>query len=422
MRPQSIAVVGWSAQLKVLGMRDLRYVFGATLVSNLGDGIVAIALTWAVLDLTHSATKLGIVLAAKLTAKVVVILFAGVIGDRASRRRVMVSADLVRLFGQAGIGVLLVTGRANLTELVLSQLLLGAASAFFQPASSGLLPAVAGEHKQEANAMQGIAGAATSIIGPAIGAVLVVAIGGAWGLLADSISYGLSALCLSQLGPGVGDAPAPKGARASMLADLRSGFREFISRAWVWTMVITFAVANALNTTWDVFGPLATRRWYGGAPAFALLSVLWSVGTLLGGVLLLRVKPRRPLLVGVLVCAPCALPAVLLAYQVPLEFVGALQIVSGMGVIAFNTLWWTALQQHVPPESISRVTSYDYAGSYLLMPLGTAMAGPLAVGIGLRGAMVSTGIVSLALMAATLLLPAVRQLRTEPEPGDIVSA
>jgi hypothetical protein len=56
------------------------------------------------------------------------------------------------------------------------------------------------------------------------------------------------------------------------------------------------------------------------------------------------------------------------------------------------------------------------------MPLGTAMAGPLAVGIGLRGAMVSTGIVSLALMAATLLLPAVRQLRTEPEPGDIVSA
>ena len=292
--------MGWTGQLRVLGQRDLRCVFGATLVSNLGDGIVVIALTWAVLDLTHSATQLGVVLAARLVAQVAVILFAGVIGDRISRRRVMMAADLVRLGGQAGIGVLLVTHHAELIELVISQGVLGAASAFFQPASSGLIPALAGEHKQEANAMQSIAGAASSIIGPALGALLVVAIGGAWGLVADSISYGLSALCLSQLGPGAGDSPAPRGARASMMSDLRDGFHEFISRSWVWTMVVTFALANALNVTWDVFAPLATRRWYDGAPAFALLSILWSGGTLLGGVVLLRFKPepaaarRRP--------------------------------------------------------------------------------------------------------------------------------
>ncbi len=414
--------MGWTAQLKVLGLRDLRYVFGATLVSNLGDGIVVIALTWAVLDLTHSAVDLGVILAAKLAAQVAVILLAGVIGDRISRRRVMMGADLVRLAGQAAIGILLVTHSADLGELIISQILLGAASAFFQPAASGLLPALAGEHKQEANAMQSIAGAASSIIGPALGALLVVAVGGAWGLMADSVSYGLSALCLSQLGPGVGDAPAPRGARASMLSDLRDGFREFISRTWVWAMVITFALANALNATWDVFAPLATRRWYDGAPAFALLSVLWSGGTLLGGVVLLRFKPRRPLLVGVLVCAPSVLPAALLALRLPLALVGPLQLISGIGVIAFNTLWWTALQEHVPAETISRVVSYDYAGSYLLMPLGTAVAGPLATGIGLRGAMLATSIVSLALMVVTLGLRDVRELRSAPAPVDIVSA
>jgi MFS family permease len=414
--------VGWNAQLKVLGQKDLRYVFGATLVSNLGDGIVVIALTWAVLDLTHSATKLGVILAAKLAAQVAVILFAGVIGDRVSRRRVMMSADLVRLGGQAAIGILLVTHSATLAELVISQVILGAASAFFQPASSGLIPALAGEHKQEANALQSIAGAASSIIGPALGALLVVAIGGAWGLVADSVSYGLSALCLSRLGPGVGDAPVPEGARGSMLADLRVGFREFVSRTWVWTMVIAFAVSSALNTTWDVFAPLATRRWYDGAPAFAVLSVLWSVGTLLGGVVLLRFKPSRPLLIGVLVCAPSVLPAVLLALRLPLAIVGPLQLISGIGVIVFNTLWWTALQEHVPEETISRVVSYDYAGSYLLMPLGVALAGPLAAGIGLRGAMVATSIASVVLMGSTLAVRDVRQLRSQGPAGDIVGS
>jgi MFS family permease len=413
--------VGWTEQLRVLGLKDLRCVFGATLVSNLGDGIVVIALTWAVLDLTHSATELGVILAAKLVAQVLVILFAGVIGDRVSRRRVMMSADLVRLVGQATIGVLLVTGSATLGELIISQVILGAASAFFQPASSGLIPALAGEHKQEANAMQSIAGAASSIAGPALGALLVVLIGGAWGLVADSISYGASALLLSRLGPGVGDAPAPQGARASMLSDLRVGFREFVSRTWVWAMVLTFALSNALNTTWDVFAPLATRRWYDGAPAFALLSVLWSAGTLLGGVVLLRFKPRRPLLVGVMVCAPSVLPAALLALRLPLIIVGPAQLISGIGVIGFNTLWWTALQENVPPQTISRVISYDYAGSYLLMPLGVAVAGPLADGIGLESAMVATSIVSLALMAATLLLRDVRQLQARASSVDIVS-
>ncbi len=414
--------MGWTGQLRVLGRRDLRYVFGATLVSNLGDGIVVIALTWAVLDLTHSATQLGIVLAARLIAQVAVILFAGVIGDRISRRRVMMAADLVRLGGQAGIGVLLVTHHADLIELVISQGVLGAASAFFQPASSGLIPALAGEHKQEANAMQSIAGAASSIIGPALGALLVVAIGGAWGLVADSVSYGLSALCLSQLGPGAGDSPAPRGARASMVSDLRDGFHEFISRSWVWTMVISFALANALNVTWDVFAPLATRRWYDGAPAFALLSILWSGGTLLGGMVLLRFKPSRPLLVGVLVSAPSVLPAALLALRVPLAIVGPCQLLSGMGVIAFNTLWWTALQEHVPPDIISRVTSYDYAGSFLLMPVGTVIAGPLAAGFGLRGAMIATSVASVVLIFSTLGLREVRQLRSQPAPLDIVSS
>ena len=416
--------MGWRKQLGILGgLRDLRYVFGATVASNLGDGIVTIALAWAVLDLTHSATDLGVILAAKIVAQVAVILFGGVVADRLSRRRVMMAADLVRLGGQAAIGVLLITKSADLAELVASQVILGAAGAFFQPASSGLLPAVAGDRTQEANALLGIAQSASTIIGPAVGALLVVAIGGAWGLVADSLSYGLSALCLSRVSAAAASVPTrTEGEAISLLADLRGGFRAVMSRTWVVAIIVGLGFVNALATTWEVLAPLATRRWYDGAPAFALLTVLGSAGALLAGVVMLRFKPRHPLRFGVLCCVPSILPAVLLALRLPLAVIAPVQLVAGMGPMAFNTLWWTALQENVPAQLIGRVISYDYAGSYLLMPLGSALAGPLASAVGLESALLVCNGAALGLLAVTLLVRDVRNLRTKPARADIVSA
>src|ERR1700729_806736 len=97
-------------RLAVLELHDLRFVFGSTLVSSLGDGIVGVALAFAVLDLTGSATDLGIVMAARGITIVGVALIGGVVADRISRRTVMMTADLVRFAGQVTIGVLLLTG------------------------------------------------------------------------------------------------------------------------------------------------------------------------------------------------------------------------------------------------------------------------------------------------------------------------
>ena len=76
----------------------------------------------------------------------------------------------------------------------------------------------------------------------------------------------------------------------------------------------------------------------------------------------------------------------------------------------------------MPSDIISRVTSYDYAGSFLLMPVGTVIAGPLAAGFGLRGAMIATSVASVVLIFSTLGLREVRQLRSQPAPDDIVSS
>jgi MFS family permease len=361
-------------------------VFSASLVSQFGDGVINVALAFAVLDLTGSASDLGIVIAARTVAQVSALLFGGVVADRAPRRAVMMCADITRLCAQVAIGVLLVSGDATVVEVALSQALVGAASGFFNPAAGGLLPAVAGDYLQQANALQGIAGAGSGIVGPAIGGVLVVAVGAPWALIVDGATYLLSALLLSRVSRSVAASSAANGERTSFIADLKSGFKEVSSRTWVWALILTFGIGNALVGTFEVLGPLICKRHYGGAAAFALLNVLWALGALLGGSALMRFKPRHPLRAGVLMCIAFPLPGILLALHVPLYAIVPIQLLAGIGPIGFNTLWWTTLQQKVPQEAISRVISYDMAGSYALQPIGYLLAGPLAIAVGLSAA------------------------------------
>ena len=110
-----------AVDLDVLRIGDFRRVFTAAVVSLVGDGIVPVALTFAVLDLTGSATDLGLVLATGTVTLLGALLFGGVVADRVSRRTVMIGADVVRLIGQATIGALLVTGHAGVPAIAASQ-------------------------------------------------------------------------------------------------------------------------------------------------------------------------------------------------------------------------------------------------------------------------------------------------------------
>jgi MFS family permease len=114
-------VVGWFRRFGVLRERDLRLVFSATAVSDIGDGVVTVAVTFAVLDLTHSATDIGIVMASRTIALLASLLVGGVIADRVSRRRVMITVDLVRFSSQGLVGVLVVSGHAAVWEIAASQ-------------------------------------------------------------------------------------------------------------------------------------------------------------------------------------------------------------------------------------------------------------------------------------------------------------
>ncbi|WP_242905008.1 MFS transporter [Actinomadura terrae] len=397
----------------VLAHRDLRRFLTGQAASLLGDGMVGVALAFAVLDLTGSAADLGLVLAARSVPLVAVLLAGGVIADRLPRRRVMVAADLGRVAGQAVMAALLIGGHARVWELAVLQALHGTATALFTPASTGLLPSlVPGDLLQHANALRGLAASAGNIAGPALAGVLVAATSPGWAIAADAATFAVSAALLAGL-----TAPARRrAAPRSVRRDLLDGWTEFRSRTWVWVVVAASFTANALFAVFLVLGPAAVRDEAGGATAWAAIVAAFGTGSLLGGLAVLRHRPRRPLRAGMLAVALFPLPTLGLAAHLPAVAVAAPALLGGAGLTVFNALWQTTLQRHVPDRALSRVSAYDWFGSLAGQPVGQAAAGPLAAGVGLHRALWLAGGVQVAAMLATLAVPAVRDLPAAEEP------
>lgn len=392
--------------LDVLRLRDFRLVFGAAVASLLGDGVSPLALTFAVLDLTGSATDLGLVLAARTIGLVGALLVGGVVADRFSRRKVMIAADLIRLAAQGVIGLLLVIGHATVLEIVLSQALVGIATGFFNPASSGLIPTVSGDWLQQANSLRGMAMAAGNIAGPAIAGVLVAATSPGIALLVDAGSYGASALLLARVRRDVRAALS-----RSFVAELRDGFAEVRSRTWLWTTIVAASIFNAAGVAFVVLGAVIAKRQLGGPGGWALILAAEGAGALLGGAALLRLAPRRPLLVATLVGLVPVVPTFLMAIPAPLVWIALAGLMAGVGNMVFNTLWETTLQQHIPEAARSRVSSYDWFGSLALQTLGFALIGPLASAVGASSALYICGGLELLAVASLLGVRDIRRLR-----------
>jgi predicted MFS family arabinose efflux permease len=360
-----------------------------------------------VLDLTGSPSDLGYVFAAKTVPLVAFLLVGGVFADRLPRRAVMLAADVARMGSQGAVAVLILTHTAHVWELVILQAIAGTASAFFNPASTGLTPmTVSPQRLQQANALRGLSMASTGIVGTAIGGVMVTLVGSGWALAADAASYGISAYFLAQLRlpPHVTLPPQ------SFLSDLREGWREFSSRTWVWVIVLSASIGNMMNSIFAVLGVVIAKRSLGGPLAWTVILAALGVGSFVGGIVSLRIHVRRPLYFGSSLLGFLALPTALLALRAPALVVAAGALFAGVGNMIFNALWETALQRHVPASSLSRVSAYDWFGSMAFAPIGLAIAGPLAAAIGTSTTLWIATAGSLAVALLAVATPSVRRL------------
>jgi MFS family permease len=378
--------------------REFRLLFLARSTSFFGSAIAPVAIAFAVLDLTGSATDLGLVLAARVVPQILFMLVGGVWADRLPRNLVMVASDLVTGTTQATTAVLIITGSAELWHLIVLQAIGGTAFSFFFPASTGLIPqTVEAPLLQQANAALRMALNAASISGAALGGFLVAAVGPGWALAIDAGTFFVSAGFLGAMRV----ARDERLQATNFLAELREGWHEFSSRTWLWVIVLAFGFLNAAETgAFNVLGPLVAREELGGAGAYGGLLAAEAVGLVLGGLIALRFRPARPLLVGCAAMAGLPPVLILLALGAPLPVLLIAALVMGIGIETFSVLWDTSLQQHVPQQALSRVSSYDALGSFVFIPLGQIAAGPTADLVGRdRALYLAAAIVTVSILA-----------------------
>lgn len=390
--------------------RNYTLLTAATVIAGLGGAGALIASAFAVLEAGGSATDVGLVSAARTVPLVVFILVGGAVADRLPRHRVMVGANLLNCLSQGAFAALVLAGEPQLWQMALLAALGGTGQAFFAPASEGMvLASVSGEQAGRAFAVYRMGMNGANIGGAALGGALVAAVGPGWVLAIDSVAFALAGALRAFLDV---SAVAPREAGAGVLRDLRDGWREVASRPWLWAVVAQFAVVNAVVAAAEaVYGPMVADDHLGGAGPWGLALGAFGAGTVGGALLMTRFAPRRLLFIGALCIFPLALPSAALA--VPLSAGGLVAVMFGTGVAVeiFSVTWMTALHQEIPEDKFSRVSSYDWLGSLALVPLATALAGPVQDLIGRTTALWCCSALIALLTAAVLCVPDVRRLQ-----------
>ena len=409
-----------TGRLPALREPAFRNLFAGQALSRLGDRIAPIALAFGVIDSGGSAADLGIVVAAGTIPFAVFALAAGVWADRVPRRRVMVASDAVRAVVQAATGILLLTGNADIWMLAALAAVYGTGDAFFWPAMNGMLPeTIASDRLQEANALLGTAQSSSNILGPVIAGVLIAIADPGGAILLDGATFLVSIAFLLRIAPR--EMPAGEAIEAEdegFAAQLRGGWREVRSRSWVWTVLLALAAYHVIVLpSVFVLGPILSERELGGASDWATISAGFGVGSVIGQVLIYRLPFRRPVRAAVIGLVVASTQAAIIGSGLPVLAIAALEAVTGVAVSLAFTLWETSLQQHIPSRALSRVSSYDFTASAGLMPIGLALAGPLADGIGLHAALRLMSLVGVASALACLAVPAVRGLARPEQRG-----
>jgi MFS family permease len=394
-------------RLGALSERPFRLLWLGRTTSTFGDSLVPVGLAFAVLHIGGGASGIGYVLASFSAAQIAFLLVGGVWGDRLPRRLVMLACDAVRGAVDVFIAVALLTGEMRLWMFLVTAAIFGSASAFFMPASTGLVPQTVGaERLQEANGLLSISQSGARLVGPALSGVIVAAAQPGWVFAVDAATFAVSAVFLGRLRIG-----ATPPARQRFLADLADGWREVRSRGWLVAGLSAVAFLNLGIAPFMVLGPAIAADSLGGARAWGLIATAAAAGALLGGASAIRLKPRRPL-VACFVLWMVGAPLVMLALVPPLPAalvaVGAAAF--GFGSTCGNAIWETVMQREIAPELRSRVFSVDMLVSICFLPVGQALVGPVAAVVGRGTTLAAAAAMTAVPSALALLVPSVRGL------------
>lgn len=397
----------------------------ARTISEFGGAFAPVALAFGVLHLPGATPKtLSIVLACESIPMVVFLLVGGVIADRLPRQRVMMGGEILGTVAFAGLAVLLGSGFAPVWLMGIFAAASGVGIAVLWPALTGVIPEVVpAEQLQAGNALLSMGANVSHLTGVVASGLVVAWASATWALAFAAMMFATSGFLIAGLKTTPTSA-SDAAASNSVLRDLRDGWAEFTKHQWLWVVVLQYALLVCVfSAAHGVFGPVIANNELGGAKAWSWILAGESVGMIVGVVVAMRVRPRRPILAAVLANIPTIpLPWLLLGLHAPLPWVIVGSFVMGLSFDFFGILWNTTMQREVPAEALSRVSSYDALGSLMFGPLGLLLAGPIAATMDIHHALVGCSALLLLVGIAGLASPSVRQLEWHDAPPDAATS
>jgi MFS family permease len=388
---------------------DFRLLWGGQTISLVGDGLFTVALIWQTLQLSSSPLALGIVAFARSVPRLLLLMLGGAISDRVPRKRILLASDSCQAVAVSVIALLGATDNLRLWHLAGLAIVVGAAEAFFFPSFTGIVPELVGpELLVQANALtSGSRLLASEFLGPALGGVLVAAVGTTLAFGIDAISFLVSATALAAIRTPV----VPPRRESKIVREVKEGLNFARSQPWLWVTLVSSGVANFAGAGCvAVLIPLLIKHRLGAGPEglgayFAAFGLGGGIGVLLSANF---GPPRRRITVmyvvwiaGGLMCAVSGLAGNLAILLVCSASEGYF--------FEYGDVLWTALMQDlVPNEILGRVASVDWFMSAGLQPLALATAAPIAVVVGLSPAIVGLGLFGTIASAVGLYRPGVR--------------
>jgi MFS family permease len=409
-------VVSWRDSLAPLQERNFAWFYASRFVSIAGSMMAGVALAFAVLDVADSASALGQVLAARTIPTVVFLLWGGVIADRVSRALILQLSNTLSALTQGTVAYLVLSGHAELWMIIALVAVNGTTASVSLPAMEGVVPQlVPRDQLQSANALLSMSRGMLAIVGPSVAALLVVTVGPGWALAFDAATWLAAAILISQvrLPP---RKPAGAEAAASTLRELREGWSVFSGTRWLWIVVLAFAALNAIQSgALHTLGPPLAKQTF-GADGWGYALSAEAIGLLAMTVILLRVSIRRPLVSGMIGVSALSLPLLVLGLDPQVLPLVVAMFIAGAGTETFVVGWSVAMQENIDESMLSRAYSYDMLGSFVAMPVGQLIYGPLGEAFGYQRVLVVSGILYAAICLATLSSRSVRDLGRVRQP------
>jgi MFS family permease len=398
--------------------RTFRLLWIGETTSQFGSAVTTVALPLLAVESLHAgAFEVALLTAATWLPWLLIGLLAGAWVDRWPKRRLMLACDIVSMLVLASAPVADWCGVLTIGQLLAVAVLAGVSSVFFTSAYYAYLPVLVDGHDLvEANAKLQGSQAAAQIGGPGLAGGIAALAGVAAALLADAVSFAVSAACLRFIGADEPDTQ-PSGERRGVRTEVAEGVRFLLGDRYLRPVAIAAALGNLFLTGVESLLVFFLVRVVGvsAGVAGALMGAV-GVGGLIGALCARRLADKLGTGRAVLCCYVVGLPFMLL---VPLTGTGvglalfAGYGVTGAGIVAGNIIYDGFVQRYSPPEVMGRIAASGSTIAYSCMPVGAVLAGALGSFVGVRAALwiMSAGLVA---TGALLVFSPYRRLRELP--------